>query len=121
MSPRYIRLLTFFRVMGSAVNLVMYYGPLWRILLCTTYVLLRRIWYALRATVANLFMRYAPLYGMKRIENICDNFHARGHSAGFGYALWAIEQDLVTHYVPWRRIWLCLWVIAQDLVTHYVP
>jgi hypothetical protein len=29
-----------------------------------------------------------------------------GHSAGFGYALWAIAQGLVIRYGLWRRIWL---------------
>jgi hypothetical protein len=30
-----------------------------------------------------------------------------GHSAGFGYALWAIAQDLDIRYGQQRRIWLC--------------
>jgi type IV secretory pathway TrbD component len=48
-----------------------------------------------------------------------------GHSAGFGYALWAIAQGLVIRYGPQRRIWLsamgcgavfgyALWAIAQN-------
>jgi hypothetical protein len=30
-----------------------------------------------------------------------------GHSAGFGYPLWAVEKDLVKRYEPWCSIWLC--------------
>jgi hypothetical protein len=48
-----------------------------------------------------------------------------GHSAGFGYALWAIAQGLVIPYGPLRKIWLSamgpgagfgyvLWAIAQN-------
>ncbi len=47
------------------------------------------------------------------------------HSAGFGYALWAIVQGLVIRYGPKQRIWLgamgrgaafvyALWAIAQN-------
>jgi hypothetical protein len=50
-----------------------------------------------------------------------------GHSAGFGYTLWAITQYLVMRYRPEHRIWLyamgcsagygyVLWAIAQ---TNY--
>jgi hypothetical protein len=48
-----------------------------------------------------------------------------GHSAGFGYALWAIAQGLGICYGPLRRIWLiamgrgaafgyALWAIVQN-------
>jgi hypothetical protein len=48
-----------------------------------------------------------------------------GHSAGFGYVLWAIAQSLVIRYGLQRRIWLsdmgsgaafgnALWAIAQN-------
>jgi hypothetical protein len=48
-----------------------------------------------------------------------------GHGAGFGYALWAIAQDLVIRNGLLRRIWLnamgigaafgfVLWAVAQN-------
>jgi hypothetical protein len=63
---------------------------------------------------------------------ICDNFRSVGHSARFGYVLWAIVQDLVMCYGPQRRNLLCvmgcstgfchgLWAIVQDLVMRYGP
>jgi hypothetical protein len=78
---------------------------------------LRQIGYMLWATAADLVMHYGPLRGMKEYSKICIDFCAMGNSAGFGYLLWAIGQDLVTlwalakdfvkHYGPWRSIWLC--------------
>jgi hypothetical protein len=48
-----------------------------------------------------------------------------GHSAGFGYALWAIAQAMIIRYGPWQKIWsratdhgaafgYALWAIAQN-------
>ncbi len=31
---------------------------------------------------------------------ICENFHSVGHGTEFGYALWAIVQDLFMRYGP---------------------
>jgi hypothetical protein len=47
-----------------------------------------------------LVMRYGPLHGMKPYNKICIDFCNMGHSAGFGYALWAVAQGLVLRYGP---------------------
>jgi hypothetical protein len=58
------------------------------------------------ATTADLVMRYGPLRGMKKYSKNMYLFLrygplrriwlcAIGHSAGFGYPLWAIAKDLV--------------------------
>jgi hypothetical protein len=55
-----------------------------------------------------------------------------GHSAEFGYALWAMVQDFVMRYEQQRRILLvaigrsagfyyALWAIAQGLVMRFEP
>jgi hypothetical protein len=70
------------------------------------------------AIAANLVLRYGPLRRFflcpisQCIERsptvkICDNFRAVGHSAGFGYELWARAKDLVMHYEPQSRILFC--------------
>ncbi len=35
---------------------------------------------------------------MGQADKICEKFFSVGHSAGFGYALWAIAQDLAMRY-----------------------
>jgi hypothetical protein len=67
--------------------------------------------YALWATVADLVIRNGPLRRIwlcamghcaewRRTVKIFSDFCAMGHSAGFGYALWAIAQGLVIRYGP---------------------
>jgi hypothetical protein len=96
------------------------------------------------ATAANLVVRYgsqqqnclcAMVHCAERSHEIkiCDNFHALGHSAVYGHALWATEQDLVIyHGRDLRKIWFramgdragfgsVLWAIEQDLVPCYGP
>jgi hypothetical protein len=111
------------------------YGPLWRILLSAVGHC-GRFGYALWATAADLVIRYGPLRRIwlctmghcgewSSTVKICIDFSAMGHSAGFGYALWAIAQGLVIRYGPYRRIQLsaicrcaafgyALWAIAQN-------
>jgi hypothetical protein len=66
---------------------------------------------ALWATAADLVKRYGPLQRIwlcamghcteeSRTVTIRIDFCAMGHSAGFGYALWAIAQGLVIRYGP---------------------
>ncbi len=102
---------------NSTIKVFPRYGPLRRILVsamghCGGFG------YALWATAADLVIRYVPL---RRIWlcamghcgewsitiKICIDFCAMGHSAGFGYPLWAVAKDLVKRYGPWRSIWLC--------------
>ncbi len=42
-----------------------------------------------------------------------------GHSAGFGYVLWA-TGDFVMHYWPQRGYGYALWTTVQDFVMRYV-
>jgi hypothetical protein len=65
---------------ATAADLVIRYGP--------------------RPTAADLVIRYGPLREMKPYSKICIGFLAMGHSAGFGYALWAIAYGLVIRYGP---------------------
>jgi hypothetical protein len=46
-----------------------------------------------------------------------------GHSAGFGFVLWAIAQDLSIRNGPQRRIWLSALGhgAAKQLVVRYGP
>ncbi len=48
---------------------------------------------ALWATEAYLVIRYGPICSIRCTVKICDDFCVMGHSAGFGYALWAIVQS----------------------------
>jgi hypothetical protein len=71
--------------------------------------------YAGRATEADLVIRYGPLRGMKQYSENLYRFQCCGpscriclcalsHNAVFGYALWAVGQDLVMRYGPQRQI-----------------
>jgi hypothetical protein len=98
---------------ATTANLVVLYGPL-------------QIW--LWATAADLVMRYGPLRGMKPYSINLYYFCTMGHSAGYGYVLWAMAQGLVIRHGLLRRIYLraishdaafgyALWAIAQ---TNYL-
>jgi hypothetical protein len=76
-----------YALQATAANLVMRYGPLWRIWLYTMGQCLEG-----SLTV--------------KIVKICNDFRAIGYSAGFGYVLWAITQYLVMYYEPKHIIWL---------------
>jgi hypothetical protein len=54
--------------------------------------------YALRAIIVNLVVRYGPL-------------------RRFGYALWATARNEAVQYKS--EVISALWAIAQDLVMHY--
>ncbi len=45
--------------------------------------------------------------------------HTEGHSARYGYALWATGQDLLCAMGHNERYCYALWDIAQDLVLRY--
>jgi hypothetical protein len=45
-----------------------------------------------------LVLRYGQLREVSRTVKICNNFPAMGHSAGFGYTLWAAAQDLIMRH-----------------------
>jgi hypothetical protein len=66
---------------------------------------------ALWATAADFVKRYGPLQRiwlramghcaeLSRTLKTCIDFCAMGHSAGFGFVLWAIAQGLVIRYGP---------------------
>jgi hypothetical protein len=89
-------------------------GKFFYALWATTANLVVRGW----ATAADLVLRYGPLWLIwlcamghcaecSHTVKICSDFCAMGHSAGFGYPLWAVAKDLVKRYGPWRSIWLC--------------
>jgi hypothetical protein len=40
-----------------------------------------------------------------------------GHSAGFGYLLWAVAKDLVKRYGLWRSILLCAMGHSEKPIT----
>ncbi len=91
---------------ATTANLVVHYGPLRQIWLCT--------------------MGHYAVGG--RSVKICNDFCAMGHSPGFAYVLWAIAQGLVIRYGPWRRIWLsamghgaafgcALWALAKNQLS----
>ncbi len=86
------------------------YGPLRRVFLCAMGHY-GGFCCALWATVTDLVIRNGPLRRIwlcamghcaewRRTVKICIDFCAMGHSAGFGYALWAIAQGLAICYGP---------------------
>jgi hypothetical protein len=90
---------------STAATLVMCYGPL------------RQIWLNAMGNCTESIMLYGPLHGIKMYNKICDGFRTVGHSAGFGYSLWAIAQDLDICYGPQHRI--LLWAIGHSAEFGY--
>jgi hypothetical protein len=42
-----------------------------------------------------------------------------GRSAGFGHPLWAVAEDLVKGYGPWRSIWLWAMGYSTELGNSF--
>jgi hypothetical protein len=67
---------------ATVVKLVMCYGPLRRIF-CLCFGPLQRLWLCAESRCIE----------SNQTVKICDNFRDVGHSAGFGYSLWATAQN----------------------------